>query len=227
METASFSVLELFKLGGVVMWPLLLFSIAVIGISIERAVYFIYIKLRVDDLGAKVSEYVNNNDYEGAVEYLSPLTERRLGARILLTIVSQVKPGQAFNEHRAERAAELEAMNCINTLETGFNYLVALGSLSPLTGFLGTVTGMIGAFRSIAEATEVNAQIVANGIYEALITTVFGLIIAIIAMISHSIFSSFVSVFTSKVEGVCTELIAQIANSQQVSGRGKHENKSP
>jgi biopolymer transport protein ExbB len=44
---------------------------------------------------------------------------------------------------------------------------------------------MIGAFRSIAEVTEVNAQIVANGIYEALITTVFGLVIAIIAMIFH------------------------------------------
>ena len=46
---------------------------------------------------------------------------------------------------------------------------------------LGTVSGMIGAFKSIASATEVNAQLVANGIYEALITTVFGLIIAIIA----------------------------------------------
>jgi len=210
MDTVSFSLLELFTLGGVVMWPLLAFSIAVIAISIERSVYLIYHNLDVDDLKVKVTEYVTNKDYSGASDYLSGLTERRMGARILLTLIQQKKSSKDFSEHRAERAVQTEAVNCINSLENGFNFLTALGSLSPLTGFLGTVTGMIGAFRSIAEATEVNAQIVANGIYEALITTVFGLIIAIIAMISHSIFSHIVDKFTSKIEGVCSGLIAQI-----------------
>lgn len=214
METASFSVLELFKLGGVIMWPLLVFSIAVIAISIERIVYFIYHNLDVDDIENKVSDYISNNDYSGASEYLSGLTKRRVGARILLTLTGQVKPGQTFSEHRAERAVETEAANNINSLENGFNFLTALGSLSPLTGFLGTVTGMIGAFRSIAEATEVNAQIVANGIYEALITTVFGLIIAIIAMVAHSIFTHIVDRFTSRVEGACSKLIAQISENE-------------
>ena len=108
----------------------------------------------------------------------------------------------------------MEAMTCINSMENGFNFLVALGSLSPLTGFLGTVSGMIGAFKSIAEATEVNAQIVANGIYEALITTVFGLIIAIIAMIFHSVFSHLVDKFAAEIETTCSDLIAEIADSQ-------------
>jgi biopolymer transport protein ExbB len=111
-----------------------------------------------------------------------------------------------------EKAVETEAMNCVNSLENGFNFLTALGSLSPLTGFLGTVSGMIGAFKSIAEATEVNAQIVANGIYEALITTVFGLIIAIIAMIAFSIFSHIVDKFAAEVEKSCSELITEIAD---------------
>jgi biopolymer transport protein ExbB len=210
METASFSLLELFQLGGVVMWPLLFFSIAAVAISIERMVYLLYHNLEVKDLAGKVSVYIENNDYQGASEYLSGLTKRRMGARILLALIQHLKPGQQFSEQRAERAAETEALNCINSLENGFNFLTALGSLSPLTGFLGTVTGMIGAFRSIAEATEVNAQIVANGIYEALITTVFGLIIAIIAMISHSIFSHIVDKFASRVEGACSELISLV-----------------
>jgi biopolymer transport protein ExbB len=89
------------------------------------------------------------------------------------------------------------------------NILTALGSLSPLTGFLGTVTGMIGAFRSIAEATEVNAQIVAGGIYEALITTVFGLIVAIIAMISHSVYTHFIDKFVADIEKNCSMLISE------------------
>ncbi|MDR2543587.1 MAG: MotA/TolQ/ExbB proton channel family protein [Treponema sp.] len=211
MGSESFSLLELFQLGGIIMWPLLVFSITVIAISIERIVFLIYHKLNTGDIEAKVSEYLNNDDIAGANEYLSALTKRHLAARIMLTLIGQVKPKQVFSQRRAERAAETEAANCINSLENGFNFLTALGSLSPLTGFLGTVTGMIGAFRSIAEATEVNAQIVANGIYEALITTVFGLVIAIIAMISHSIFSHIVDRFASRVEGSCSNLIAQIA----------------
>jgi biopolymer transport protein ExbB len=217
--TVSFSLLELFNMGGVFMWPLLLFSIAVIAISLERAIYLGYHNLRMDDLAEKTERYIDENNITGAREYLSGLTKRRMGARILLILLNRsnleenAEGGKRkFSEHRIERAVETEAMNCVNSLENGFNFLTALGSLSPLTGFLGTVSGMIGAFRSIAEATEVNAQIVANGIYEALITTVFGLIIAIIAMIAHSIFSHIVDKFAADVEKACSELITGIAD---------------
>jgi biopolymer transport protein ExbB len=70
---------------------------------------------------------------------------------------------------------------------------------------------MIGAFKSIAEATEVNAQIVANGIYEALITTVFGLIIAIIAMVSASLLNHSVDNFAAKAEKACSRIILELA----------------
>jgi len=215
-NTVSFSLMELFKMGGVFMWPLLAFSVATITIGIERAIYFIYHSLRIDDLGGKVSELMAGGDYKGAAEYLSALTKRRMGARVLLALVNRATPvsGKTFSEHHTERAVETAAMSCINSMENGFNFLTALGSLSPLTGFLGTVSGMIGAFKSIAEATEVNAQIVANGIYEALITTVFGLIIAIIAMIFHSIFSHMVDKFAAEIEKVCSDLIAEIADRQ-------------
>jgi biopolymer transport protein ExbB len=217
--TVSFSLLELFNMGGIFMWPLLLFSIAVIAISLERAIYLGYHNLRMDDIAQKVEQYIDENNIAGARDYLSGLTKRRMGARILLILLNrsnleenQEGEKRKFSEHRIERAVETEAMNCVNSLENGFNFLTALGSLSPLTGFLGTVSGMIGAFRSIAEATEVNAQIVANGIYEALITTVFGLIIAIIAMIAHSIFSHIVDKFAADVEKACSELITGIAD---------------
>ena len=214
METSSFSLLELFRLGGVVMWPLLLFSIAAVAISIERAVFIFYHNLETSDLFEKVNGFVIDNDYDSACGYLSGLTERRMGARIILAVLKQVNTGQPFSQQRAESAAENEGAACINSLENGFNFLTALGSISPLTGFLGTVTGMIGAFRAIAEATEVNAQIVANGIYEALITTVFGLIIAIIAMISHSIFSHITDKFAIKIESGCSQLICAIGIQQ-------------
>ena len=219
MDTVSFSLLELFKMGGVFMWPLLLFSIAVLAISLERLIYLLYHNLRLDDLAARVSTGVESRDYPGAAGYLSGLTRRRMGARVLLALIQRAEGGK-ISEHRLEKAAETEAMNCVNSLENGFNFLTALGSLSPLTGFLGTVSGMIGAFKSIAEATEVNAQIVANGIYEALITTVFGLIIAIIAMLFHSVFSHMVDKFANETEKVCSDLIAQIVEQAETGGTG-------
>jgi biopolymer transport protein ExbB len=216
-STVSFSLLELFKLGGTAMWPLAAFSVATLAIGVERLIYLLYHDLRLTAINSKVSDFIKNRDYQGAADYLTPLTQRAMGARILLALVKRAAPaqGKIFSERNVERAVETESMVCIDSLESGFNFLVALGSLSPLTGFLGTVSGMIGAFRSIAEATEVNAQIVANGIYEALITTVFGLIIAIVAMVFHSIFTHIVDKFAAEVEKSCSDLIAEIAGQQQ------------
>ncbi|GHV89016.1 biopolymer transporter [Spirochaetia bacterium] len=209
--TTSFSLLELFSMGGVFMWPLLFFSVATIAIALERTIFLLYHDLRLDDLKLRTEAYICSGDFEGGRQYLSALTERRMGARILLILVSRAAPGHGLSEHQIEKAVESEALTCINTLENGFNFLVALGSIAPLTGFLGTVSGMIGAFKSIAEATDVNAQIVANGIYEALITTVFGLIIAMVAMVAHSLCSHVVDKFAADVEKTCSDLITDMA----------------
>jgi biopolymer transport protein ExbB len=216
METTSsgFSLLELFVMGGVFMWPLLFFSIAAVAITLERLIYLLYHNLKLEDLKQKVESALLDGNLKEAKEFLESQTKRRMGARILLTLVNRA----GLSEHRLEKAVEAEAMSCISSLENGFNFLTALGSLSPLTGFLGTVSGMMGAFKSIAEATEVTAQIVANGIYEALITTVFGLIIAIIAMSAYSLFTNKVDKFASEVEITCSDLINKMASSNQISG---------
>ncbi|MDR3146412.1 MAG: MotA/TolQ/ExbB proton channel family protein [Treponema sp.] len=212
METGnSLSLMELFRMGGLFMWPLLFFSIAVIAISLERAIYVGYHNLRMDDLGAVLLGYIREGKLAEGREYLNPLVKRRIGARILLTLIDRA----GLEEQRLERAVETQALSCVNSLENGLNFLTALGSISPLTGFLGTVSGMIGAFRSIAQATEVNAQIVANGIYEALITTAFGLSIAIIAVISHLILSHVVDRFSADVEQICSGLIIEMTSPQR------------
>jgi biopolymer transport protein ExbB len=204
--TANFFLLTFFQMGGFFMWPLLAFSVATIAIALERVIYLACHNLGMDDLKTRVFEYIKAGDMPGARDYLAGLTKRRIGARILLTLINRSR----LSEQLLEKAVETEALNCINSLENGFNFLTALGSLSPLTGFLGTVSGMIGAFKSIAEATEVNAQIVANGIYEALITTAFGLIIAIIAMVAHSLLSHVVDKFAAEAEQVGSELIMEL-----------------
>ena len=210
MTNTGFTLMELFEMGGALMWPLLVFSVAAVAITLERGIYLLYHNRRLDDLKEKVEEGIKSGSLEETVKYLESLTKRRMGARILLTLVKR----SGLSEYRLEKAVEAEAMNCISSLENGFNFLTALGSISPLTGFLGTVTGMIAAFRSIAEASDVNAQIVAGGIYEALITTVFGLLIAILSMTSHSIFTHTVDKFAAEVETVCSDLIISLSESK-------------
>ena len=209
-NSAAFSLLELFKLGGIFMWPLLIFSVTAMAITMDRALYLFRHKLNISALAGKVLEAIQKNSIKDAVTFLEPITGKSMGAKVLLALVNHAD----LNEDRLEKAVEAEALDCIHSLESGFNFLTAIGSLAPLTGFLGTVSGMIGAFRSIAEATEVNAQIVANGIYEALITTVFGLIIAIIAMSAHYLLSSFVDRFAVRTEKACTDLITALAKSK-------------
>ncbi|MDR1506308.1 MAG: MotA/TolQ/ExbB proton channel family protein [Treponema sp.] len=213
--TTVFSLIELFKLGGIFMWPLLVFSVAATAVIIDRAAFLLYHKLRIDRLAPKVLDCVEKGTVGEAAAYLEGITGRSMAARVLLFLVRHI----SLPESRLEKAVETEAQDCVNSLEAGFNFLTAIGSLAPLTGFLGTVSGMIGAFRSIAEASEVNAQIVANGIYEALITTVFGLIIAIIAMSAHSVLISVVDHFALRTEKACSDIITALA----LRGRGTRE----
>ncbi|MCL1927894.1 MAG: MotA/TolQ/ExbB proton channel family protein [Treponema sp.] len=217
-SNTAFSLLELFKMGGIFMWPLLVFSVTAMAIIIDRVLYLVRHKLQINELASKVLDTTKKGNIKDSAAFLEPIAGRNMGARVLLALVHH----SDLNEDRLEKAVTTEALGCINSLESGFNFLTAIGSLAPLTGFLGTVSGMIGAFRSIAEATEVNAQIVANGIYEALITTVFGLIIAIIAMSAHYILASFVDRFAIRTEQACSELITALSKGNAHTSAGKH-----
>ena len=202
---SKWSLIELFNLGGPFMWVLLVFSIATITIIIERCIYIAWHDSRVTPLSNKVKQLLREGKKEEAEKMLSELGHKKTAATILYALLSNSK----FGEARMENAAECEAQERIRRMENGFNYLTALSSIAPLTGFLGTVSGMIGAFKSIAAATDVNAQLVANGIYEALITTVFGLIIAIAALVAYNLLVQRVDTFAAETSKCINDLIPE------------------
>jgi biopolymer transport protein ExbB len=199
----EFSLQQFFILGGIFMWPLLVFSIATLGLILERIAYIAVHDLSVVKLKGEVLDLINQGNAEGAKSFLRTQSRRKSAAPIFLSCLESASLG----EHRMEKAVEAEAGERIRKLENGFQLLQALASLSPLTGFLGTVSGMIAAFRSIANASAVNAQLVANGIYEALITTVFGLIIAIVAITGYNLFAHIVDKFAGEMEKAASDLI--------------------
>ena len=203
---SKWSLIELFNLGGPFMWVLLVFSIATLTIIIERCIYIGWHDCKVTPLSNKVKQYLREGKKDEAEKMLSELSHKKTAATILYALLTNSK----FGEARMENAAECEAQERIRRMENGFNYLTALSSIAPLTGFLGTVSGMIGAFKSIAAATDVNAQLVANGIYEALITTVFGLIIAIAALVAYSLLVQRVDTFAAETSKCINDLIPEL-----------------
>ena len=205
---SKWSLIELFNLGGPFMWVLLVFSIATLTIIIERCIYIGWHDCKVTPLSNKVKQCLREGKKDEAEKMLSELSHKKTAATILYALLSNSK----FGEARMENAAECEAQERLRRMENGFNYLTALSSIAPLTGFLGTVSGMIGAFKSIAAATDVNAQLVANGIYEALITTVFGLIIAIAALVAYNLLVQRVDTFAAETSKCINDLIPELLN---------------
>jgi biopolymer transport protein ExbB len=207
----SMSLLQFFILGGWAMWPLLAFSIAAIAVLVERFIgIFILNKLSMREIHTNVMKYLVNNDIESAKNYCKSCSKKITGASIINAGLEVASLG----EHRMEKAIESEAQEKIFSLERGFNILIALGSLAPITGFLGTVSGMINAFDAISKASEVNAQIVANGIFEALITTEYGLVIAIAAIAGYNIYAHFVDKFNADIEQTATDVVKEIIINQ-------------
>ncbi|WP_319560412.1 MotA/TolQ/ExbB proton channel family protein [Marispirochaeta sp.] len=209
--TEQWSLFRFFEMGGVFMWPLLIFSILTVALILERVFYILFHDLRTGKVRREALDLIEHGRISQAEEYLNSLKPRNVSGRILREVLKNAP----YGEHRMEKAVEAEGQEQIRRLENGFNFLSALASIGPLTGFLGTVSGMIGAFRSIAEAADVNAQLVANGIYEALMTTVFGLIIAIVALVGYNILSHRVDSFAADITKVASDMVAAVSIRQE------------
>lgn len=183
-----------FKMGGVFMWPLLILSIVAMGIVMERFWYFSRRKLNISVLADEVVGKIKSG---GAASALSYCEEKdTMGSRIL---------GDGLRLHeagieRVEKGMETSGGVEIGLLERGLSILAAVANLGPLLGFLGTVTGMIVAFKKIAGADTVSAKLVSVGIFEALVTTAVGLIVAIPAFAFHNVFVHKIDKFATEVE---------------------------
>ncbi len=169
-----------FHKGGLVMWPLLLCSITVIAIAIERFIYY----RSVDSGSAFAAKYCEVVRAEG----IAPATELagNAGGSCALILADAGK----MNGGREQKAAYLESQAgiFIATLKNKLDYLSIIVTMSPLLGLLGTIVGMIGAF-SIFNLQAGAPIAITGGIGEALIATATGLCVAILSLCAHSYFA--------------------------------------
>ena len=173
--------------GGPFMWPLLGCSILIITISIER---LWFLQLRLVSPKGLTNQIVNlfnknliNNKQADEISELSSL-----GFLLISCIQYKDLPRDNLESKIEEKAIEVKY-----SLERNLNMLGTIATISPLLGLLGTVVGMIAAFTGLSEVTGANPDALAAGISQALITTAFGLFIAVPGLVLHKYFEQKVS----------------------------------
>jgi len=183
--TIEYALLQMFKDGGVMMYPLLLCSLVGLGVIIAKFYLLQVADFRSKNLLARVMEQVKAGKLDAAIQ----LTEQTPGpvAAILLAALRRIREGR-IEEQEFEKAVKTTGVIELGFLERGLVVLATVANVAPLMGFLGTVAGMISAFGAIALAGQVEASLVAGGIKVALITTAAGLVIAIPVNIAYNYF---------------------------------------
>ncbi len=198
----SLSVIDLAVKGGWMMIPILLSSFFAIYIFVERILTINRANQSPEAFMGKIKELVLRGDINGAkllcTQFDSPI------ARMIEKGVARIGSPLKTIEASIENVAKLELFK----LEKNLSILATVSGSAPMLGFLGTVIGMVSAFIAIAqEEGSVGPKLLADGIYTAMITTVAGLIVGIIAYLGYNYLVTRVSKVVHKMEYSSIEFI--------------------
>lgn len=167
--------------GGYIMIPLALLLIVSIYIFVERCIAITRASKEDKTFMQRIRDYVHEGDLESAAT-LCKNTDTPY-ARLILKGVTRIGRPMQDVLVAIENTGNIEVSN----LGKGFTWLSTTAAGAPMLGFLGTVTGMIQAFYALAMAgTGANIIVLSSGIYQALVTTVAGLVVGIIALFAYN-----------------------------------------
>lgn len=196
------SFFELAMKGGWVMLPILLLSVIAVYIFFER--YFAINKASQIDTNFmnRIKDYIHDGKVENALTLCQSYSNPT--ARMIEKGIQRIGRPLADINGAIENTGKLE----IYKLEKGLPTLATVAGGAPMIGFLGTVMGMIRAFVDMASAgNNIDVSLLSRGIYTALITTVAGLIVGIIAYFAYNILVARVEKVVNKLEANSTEFL--------------------
>ena len=197
--------MDLFQIllkGSWLMLPILLASIIAIAIIIDRYIVIRKSKLNVPAFLIKIRGMLKRKDISGAVSYC--MEEKSPASNIVRKGLKKYKLGH----QRVKEAIESAGKQEVGKLEKGLSVLATISGVAPLLGFLGTVTGMISAFRRIEDLQgAANPSDLAGGIWEALLTTAFGLAVGIIALTFYNYLVSAINKLVLDMEVVSNDIV--------------------
>ena len=192
---------DLLAAGGWVMPVIVLCSVIALGISIERSVALNPDRIAPPHLLANVWKQLKAGELDAqrlkALRHGSPL-----GAILAAGLANRSQGRDVMKESIQEAAGHV-----VHDLERYLNTLGTVAAVAPLLGLLGTVVGMIRVFTEITVQGTGNANALAGGISEALITTAAGLVVAIPALVMHSYFTGKIDTIVVGLEQVSIKLV--------------------
>ncbi|MCS7005014.1 MAG: MotA/TolQ/ExbB proton channel family protein [Cytophagales bacterium] len=184
----SINIIDLYLQGGWFMHGLLAMLIIAVYVFVERYRYITRARKVPTEMLDKVKMAVEAGDINRAL-LVCEESQTPMG-RILIKGIQHLTQDRESVEKAIENAGKLEVFR----LEKNMSTLATISGAGPMLGFLGTVTGMISAFMSIAQQEgAVSPKMLSGGIYEAMLTTVGGLIVGIIAYISYNYLTRLIS----------------------------------
>ena len=199
-----------FKKGGIVMYPLSLVAIIALLLFLERFIMLSYRGHLGRRFTKKMDALVAEKKYEEAANLC--LKKETSLAMVLFAVLNKVND----TRENAERSLQEALLREQPKLERRMGLLAAMGTIAPLLGLLGTVTGIITLFTVITEVGTNDARVLAGGISEALVTTEMGLVIAIPVMILHGLLSEKIEKITSELYVQSTSLMNKVFGKEKV-----------
>ncbi len=191
------SILELASKGGWIMIVLAVMSVIAVYIFVER---FLAIRNAGKDdklFMDRIRDYIKNNDISSAINFCR--ITNTAAARIIERGISRIGKPAAEIQTAIENTGNLE----ISIMERRLPVLATIAGGAPMIGFLGTVIGMVEAFWQMSNAGgNIDISLLSSGIYQAMITTVGGLVVGIIALFAYNY-------LVSKVDSVVNEIEAK------------------
>jgi biopolymer transport protein ExbB len=202
--------------GGPVMIPIILGSICGLAIVLERLWVFRSLKsINNHEFAQKIFRAIKTNKLSEALQ----LCEEN----IYFPIAAILKIGierRSLAPERLEKVLEQVGNNQINKLERYLGFLATIVAIEPLLGFLGTITGLIRAFMSWEHAgANITVNALAGGIYEAMITTAAGLIIAIPLYLLYNYFINRIKYVANDLNNYAIQLIEILSEEKLLSDK--------
>ena len=177
------------------MFPLALLLVVSIYIFFERFIVLNHVAREDKGFMQQIRDHIHGGRIEEAKNLCENINTPY--SRMVEKGVSRI--GRPMNDVlvAVENVGNME----IARLEKGFSWLATTAAGAPMIGFLGTVTGMVRAFMALSKAgTSANVTVLSQGIYEALVTTVAGLVVGIIALFAYNYLTSRVKKVMNKLE---------------------------
>jgi biopolymer transport protein ExbB len=180
--THHLSLKEEFKLGGNIMWPIMIVGLWVVLFTLYKFIYLKRVHGDTDKIMGEVTELAARNDWEGVERVMT--THKNHNWPVVNVLRDGIK-ARSEDRETLENVLQESILREMPRLEKGLSFMAALGAIAPLLGLLGTVTGMIRTFNVITVYGTGDPKLMSGGISEALIATKWGLCIAVPTMLLH------------------------------------------